>query len=300
MIEAMRGTRPERAIEQAVERDGVIRSGESVLIACSGGSDSVGVAAILNALAKPLDLRLHLAHVNHGVRKSAWQDEAVALRVSASLGIPLRTIALRAQRADEAYLREVRYDALIETAQRVNATVVATGHNAEDQTETVLLSLFRGTGPMGIAGMPARRELAPGVDLARPLMRFPRGEIREYVQSAGLPYSIDPTNADTSLRRNAVREALAALRPLFPGLDSAVARAAAVVGDELAGSSHAVLRRQVRETLQEHQALRNVDFEHIEAAVRTLERGGSGRFAMAPGVEVTIENGELTVHREQR
>lgn len=296
----MRGTRPERAIEQAVEQSGIVRAGESVLIACSGGSDSVGVAAILSALAKPLDLRLRLAHVNHGVRESAWQDEAVALRASAALGIPLTAIALKPERRDEATLREARYDALIEAAQRYDASVVATGHNAEDQTETVLLALFRGTGPIGVAGMPARRELAPGVDLARPVMRFPRAEIREYVQTAGLPYSIDPTNADVSFRRNAVREALAALRPLFPGLDSAVARAACVIGDELAGAPHAALRKQVRETLQEHQALRDVDFEHIEAAVRTLERGGSGRFAMGPGVEVTIENGELTVHREQR
>ena len=294
------GTRPERALEQAVEREGIIRKGETVLIACSGGSDSVGVAAILNAVAKPLDLRLHVAHVNHGIRESAWQDEAVALRVSAALRIPLQTIALHPKRADEATLREARYGALTEAARAVKADVVATGHNAEDQTETVLLALFRGTGPAGLAAMPGRRELAEGMEIARPLLRFPRSEIREYVQAAGLPYSIDPTNAHVTLRRNAVRGALATLRPLFPGLDSAVARAAALIGDELAGSSHAVLRRQVRETLQEHQALRNVDFEHIEAAVRTLERGGSGRFAMAPGVEVTIENGELTVHREQR
>ena len=296
----MRGTRPERAIEQAVEQGGVIHKGESVLIACSGGSDSVGVAAILAAIAKPMDLRLTLAHVNHGVRKSAWQDEAVVLRVGAALGIRAKTVALHPQRGDEATMRDARYEALAETARACGASVVATGHNAEDQTETVLLALFRGTGPQGLAGMPARRNLAEGVDLARPLLRFARAEIREYVQSAGLPYGLDPTNADLAFRRNAVREALAALRPLFPGLDAAVARAAQVVGDELVQAPQAALRRQVRETLREHQALRGVDFDHIEAAVRALERGGSGRFSMGSGVEVTIENGELTVHREMR
>jgi hypothetical protein len=71
-----------------------------------------------------------------------------------------------------------------------------------------------------------------------------------------------------------------------------------VVGDELAEAPQAALRRQVRERLREHQALRGVDFDHIEAAVRALERGGSGRFAMGAGVELAIENGELTVHRE--
>lgn len=296
----MRGTRPERAIEQSIERDGAIRKGDRVVVACSGGSDSVGLAAILAAIAKPMELQLLLAHVNHGVRRSAWQDEAVALRVGAALGLPVRTIALGGTGADEASLRDARYAALTGVARAWGGNVVATGHNAEDQTETVLLALFRGTGPQGLAGMPARRALEGGVDLTRPLLRFERAEIRAYVQAAGLPYAIDPTNADASYRRNAVRGALAALRPLFPGLDSAVSRAAELVSGELEGAPEAALRRQVRETLREHQALRGVDFEHIEAAVRALERGSSGRFSMGPGIELTIEDGQLTVHRELR
>lgn len=296
----MRGTRPERALEQAVEQSGVICHGDRVLVACSGGSDSIGVAAILAAIAKPMELRVTLAHVNHGVRASAWQDEAVVLRASAALGVPVRTVALQTERRDEATLRDARYDALAGTARECSANVIVTGHNAEDQTETVLLALFRGTGLDGLAGMPPRREMAPGIALARPLLRFTRAEIRQYVHAAGLPYAVDPTNADETYRRNAVRSALAALRPLFPGLDAAVARAAQVVADEVAQAPQAGLRRQVRETLREHQALRGVDFEHIEAAVRALERGGNGRFAMSPGVELTIENGELTVHREMR
>ncbi len=295
----MRGTRPERAIEQAVEAAGVVRKGDRVLVACSGGSDSVGVAAILVAVAKPMHLHVVLAHVNHGVRASAWQDEAVALRIAAALDVPVKVIALRPDRGDEAALREARYERLAGAARDCAATVVVTGHNAEDQTETVLLALFRGTGPQGLAGMRARRELTGGLELARPLLQFPRAEIRAYVQNAGLPYCIDPTNADAAFRRNAVREALAALRPLFPGLDAAVARAARVVGDELFETSQAALRRQVRERLREHEALLGVDFDHVEAAVRALERGTTGRFSMSSGVELTIENGELTVHRER-
>lgn len=296
----MRGTRPGRAIEQSVERDGVIRRGDRVLVACSGGSDSVGLAAILAAVAKPLDLRVTLAHVNHGVRDSAWQDEAVALRVSAALALPLRVAALSGERSDEASMRDARYELLRDIARETGAGVVATGHNAQDQTETVLLALFRGTGPLGLAGIPARRALAGSIDLARPVLRFERAQIRRYVQSAGLPYAVDPTNGDPAYRRNAVREALAALRPLFPGLDAAVSRAAEVMAAEAAGEPVAALRRQVRETLRQHQALRGVDFEHVEAAVRALDRGGSGRFAMGSGVELAIENGHLTVHREMR
>lgn len=294
----MRGTKPARAIEQIVKREGVIRPRERVLVACSGGSDSVALAAILRALAKTLRLQLTLGHVNHGLRASAWQDEAVVLQAAAALGLPFKVAALNAGRRDEAALREARYAALETLARDAGATVVATGHTASDQTETVLLTLFRGSGPEGLAGMPARRPLAAGLELARPLLRCDRESLRSLVQRAGLPYAIDPTNADRALRRNAVRLALEALRPLFPGLDGAVARAAEVVGAELAQRPAAALRRQVRSALREHEALAGVDFEHVEAAVRALQSRASGRFFMAPGIEIVIENGALLVHRE--
>lgn len=294
----MRGTKPLLAVEQNVRRDGVIRLGEHVLIACSGGSDSVALAAILQALSKTLRLRLTLAHVNHGVRESAWQDEAVVLRVSAALGLPLKVMGLQLSRRDEAAMREARYEALEGLAGQAGATVVATGHTASDQTETVLLALFRGAGADGLAGMPARRRLGKDLELARPLLRLERDELRSYVQHAGLPYAIDPTNADRTLRRNAVRTALEALRPLFPGLDAAVARAAEVVGAEFGATPLAAARRQVREALREHEALGGVDFEHVEAAVRALQQGASGRFFMAPGVEIEVANGALVVQRK--
>ncbi|HET9393159.1 MAG TPA: tRNA lysidine(34) synthetase TilS [Candidatus Rubrimentiphilum sp.] len=294
----MRGTKPLLGIEQSVKRDGAIRAGEHVLIACSGGSDSVALAAILQALLKPLRLRLTLAHVNHGVRESAWQDEAVVLRVAAALGLPLKVMGLQLRRRDEAAMREARYEALERLAREAGATVVATGHTAGDQTETVLLALFRGAGADGLAGMPARRALGMDLELARPLLRLEREELRSYVQFAGLPYAIDPTNADRTLRRNAVRLALEALRPLFPGLDAAVARAAEVVGAELAATPLAAARRQVRQALREHEALDGVDFEHVEAAVRALQQGASGRFFMAPGVEIEVAGGALVVQRK--
>lgn len=296
----MRGAHPERALEQAVERDGVLQQGEHVLLACSGGADSAGLAALLAALAKPLDLTLTLAHVNHGLRASAWQDEAVTLRIAAALGLRAIVRGLNVQGSGENALRDARYDALTGMARECGANAVATAHTAEDQTETVLLALFRGTGSRGLAGMPGRRELTPGVDLIRPLLRRARADVTAYVQFAALPYAVDPTNADLTLRRNAVREALGALRPLFPSLDEAVSRAAFLMQEEIEAGPQAARREQVRRTLQTHGALEGVDFEHVAAAVRALERGRSGRFHMAPGVELSVENGELTVHREVR
>lgn len=295
----MRGARPQRAVEEAIERGGAIRRGERVLAACSGGPDSVALVAALAAVAKPMELTLTMAHVNHGTRASAWQDECVSARIAATFGLAFDTIALSTTQTSENALRDARYDALVESAARCGASAIATAHHAEDQSETVLLALFRGAGIDGVAGMRSRRPLRDGLDLVRPLLRTDAETLRAYCHVNALPYCVDPTNADLGLRRNAVRDALDALRPLFPGLDEAVARAAELAGDELGDAERAVLRRRVRERLAEAGALRDVDFTHVEAAVRTLERGGSGRFHMKTGVELEIESGEIAGIRKR-
>lgn len=296
----MRGNRPHRALEQHLTESAIVRKSERVLIACSGGSDSVGLAALLNAVTPALDLNLALGHVNHGTRRSAWQDEAVVLAVSAALGIPVLVRRIASERHDEATLRAARYEALTEMARSCGAGAVVTAHTAEDQTETVLLALFRGTGATGLAGMPERRALSDGIDLVRPVLGVERVAVQAYVLRAGLPFAIDPTNDYTEYRRNALRQALNALRPLFPGLDRAVSRAAGLVGEDSAKTARARQRQELRELLARHDALADVDFAHIAAAVRALERGGAGRFHMAPGVELHVREGTVSVYRERR
>jgi tRNA(Ile)-lysidine synthase len=293
----MRGAKPEAAIEQSFERDGVIRKGDRVVIACSGGADSVALAAAMAAVRKPMELDMALAYVHHGTRESAWQDECVVLRLGATFGLPVRVVQLELDRRDEATLRTARYDALANVALEVGANVVATAHHQEDQSETVMLALLRGTGPEGMAGMRPRRALVDGVELARPLLRIAAEDLRHYCHVHALPYAVDPTNTDLGIRRNAVREALDVLRPLFPGLDAAVARTAELVGEELERTDRAALRRRVRDALDAEEALRDVDFEHVEAAVRTLERGGSGRFHMKAGLELEITDGAIAVRK---
>jgi tRNA(Ile)-lysidine synthase len=240
-----------------------------------------------------MELALSVAHVNHGTRRSAWQDECVALRVAATFEVPIDVVALDAPPDTENELRGRRYAAVADVARRRAADVVATAHHAEDQSETVLLALFRGAGPEGLTGMAPRRTLIEGVDLARPLLRFPASELREYCHAEALPYAVDPTNADDDRRRNAVRNALDALRPLFPGLDGAVARAAHLVGDEARAPERAELRRKVRARLAQDDTLRDVDFTHVEAAVRALESGSSGSFYMKAGIWLEIEGGAI-------
>ena len=263
----MRGARPERALDAVVRRALRPASGVRVCVALSGGPDSVALAALLDRLAREDGGDVVLAHVNHGVRASAGQDECVALSVGARLSRRVLVARLQPAASDEAALRDARYAALARLAREVDATVVATAHTAEDQTETVLLALFRGSGLDGLAGMAPRRSLADGIELVRPLLRVTRAELATELRHSGLPYALDPSNEDTRYRRNALRAHLAALRDDFPNLDRAVARCGEIVRGELGETPRAQARRALRAQLSEQGALRDVSFAAIEAAL---------------------------------
>lgn len=297
----MRASHPEHALVQLIERGDVVKRGERIVVALSGGSDSVALAALLAAVAKPMELQLTFAHVNHGVRASAWQDECIALRLAATFEVPIKLVTLSGEHTDESRMRDARYAALAEIAAACGAGAVATAHHAQDQAETVLLALLRGAGPEGLAGIAARRPLAQDVEVIRPLLRVMPADLRYYCHVHALPYAVDPTNADAGRRRNAVRETLEALRPHFPALDAAVARTAELVASELAGDPRAGLRREVRDVLREHDNLKDVDFLHIESVVRALESGASGRFHMKAGLALTVERGRIaTIERDSK
>src|ERR1700676_4783024 len=172
----MRGARPERALDAVVRGALRFERGATICVACSGGPDSVALASIVDRLARAALVEVALAHVNHGVRESALQDECVVLSIGARLG--RRTLIARPQleRDDEATLRDARYAALAALARETGAASVATAHTAEDQTETILLALFRGTGLGGLAGIAPRRPLTPEIELVRPLLRVTHAE----------------------------------------------------------------------------------------------------------------------------
>jgi tRNA(Ile)-lysidine synthase len=230
----MRGARPERNLDAAVRRAMRAPRAARLLLACSGGPDSVALASVLARLAAGGRWELVLGHVNHGRRAGAAQDECVVLSVGERLGCRVLVARPRIARDDEATLRDARYTALTTLASDVGAGEVLTAHTAEDQTETVLLALFRGTGLAGLAGMPERRPLAPGIELVRPLLRVSRRELAIELRTGGLPYVLDPTNDDVRYRRNALRRRLTGLRADFPHLDRAVARCAAIVAAQRA------------------------------------------------------------------
>ena len=285
----MRGARPARALELSVAAALGDCAGETVLAAVSGGPDSAALAALLKNAAAGRGARVVLGHVNHAARPSADRDEGVVLGLGAALRAPVVLARLDGAVRDEARMRDARYAALVRLAAQTGARRIFAAHHAEDQTETVLLALFRGAGPHGTAGMAPQRALGQGVTLVRPLLEVPRARLVACAAAERLPYAFDPSNAVEGFRRNALRQALRELRLVFPHLDAAVARHAALVRDEGAGTPRAGLRRLVRAGLAGLLGdARDVGRERVDALALALERGSRGRHFVRRDVEVVV------------
>jgi tRNA(Ile)-lysidine synthase len=194
-----------------------------VVAAVSGGPDSVAMLRALWALKRRAGGQgtLYVAHLNHLSRGEASDaDQAWLEQLCHTLGIPLEVdradvAALAAKQGDgwESAARLARYDFLRHTAQRLGARWVAVAHTADDQVETVLHRLVRGTGLAGLAGMHRVRSLSPTVTLVRPLLGLGREELRAYLADIGQGFCHDSTNADVRYTRNRLRhELLPALR----------------------------------------------------------------------------------------
>lgn len=209
--------------------------GGRILAAVSGGPDSVCLAHWLSVQARRKGLAVRLLHVHHGLRgREADRDAAFVAKLGVKLGLPV-TIAradvkglakARGLGLEEAGRKE-RYRILAARARRGRFSAVATGHQLDDQAETVLLHLLRGTSLEGLGGMPPRRVLAPGVALIRPLLPLTREEVRDYLEVHGLLSRQDRSNSDSKFTRNWVRrEVLPLLEDRAPGVKERLAAVA--------------------------------------------------------------------------
>ena len=155
-------------------------------------------------------------HVNHGLRgQAAKQDETFCKTLCKQLDIPLfikqvdaKKVAQKQDLSPEHGARKARYKAYGQIAQKWGATKLALGHHADDQAETFLLNLLRGTKLQGLAGIPLRRPLRPGVEIVRPLLCITRADVETYLRQNGLTHVRDQTNFDDAYRRNWVRNTL--------------------------------------------------------------------------------------------
>ena len=209
-----------------------------------------------------------LAHVNHGTRDSAWQDECVVLSIGARLGRAVRIAALAPGAADEAALRAARYDALERIAREAGATAIATAHTAEDQTETVLLALFRGTGPDGLGGMPRAARWRRHRSRAA-LLRVTHEQLRAELP-ARAALRARSTNAQTRYRLTRCANASTTCGPTSLTRHGGRTLCGIVRAER---RQRARARNALRETARAR-ALRDIPFERIEAA---LDAGPAGQ-----------------------
>ncbi len=205
---------------------GMLPRGGRVLLALSGGRDSMALLHALLALQEPFGFTLCAAHYNHRLRgEEAARDAAFAEKVCRDLGIPflagqgdVKQAAAQTGRGIEETARDMRYAFLEEAAAQLGAERIATAHHADDNVETMLLHLTRGTGLRGLGGIaPVRGKLI------RPLLTTARAAVEAYVAKGQIPFVEDGTNQDTNLTRNRLRhEILPLLREINPQLTTAV------------------------------------------------------------------------------
>jgi tRNA(Ile)-lysidine synthase len=271
-----------------------------VLVAVSGGADSLCLAHLLQRSQPQTGIRaLHIATLDHGLRGQAGQEDAqFVCQIGAQWGVPVHharrdvpAIAASCQLGVEEAARLTRYTYLSTAAREIHAQTIAVGHHADDQAETLLMHLIRGTGLAGLRGMQpvtplSDQHLLPGEiapsDLAiiRPLLHIPRRDIEAYCAAHNLTPREDATNTDTTYLRNWVRhDLLPQLARHNPQISTTISQTAAVLSDDytkLSSVTQAALTAITRAADGQHVRLDRAVFRAIDpdpSGARAIQRG---------------------------
>lgn len=233
-------------ILQIVQARRLFRRGEKILVAVSGGADSMVLLHVLHELSAKNDWHLTVAHLNHQLRgRSSDADEKLVIRAAKKWKLPVvieradvKGISSRSRLSLEMAARKIRHEFLVRTAARLNVRKIALAHHADDQVELFFLRLLRGSGSEGLSGMkwsspsPANQR----IQLVRPLLGQGKEMLREYAGAAKVPFREDASNASLDFQRNRIRhELLPLLRQKYqPALDTVILRLMDVLGAESA------------------------------------------------------------------
>lgn len=321
-------------------RDGLGRCGirgERLLVGVSGGADSVALLRGLIELSAEYSLELQPAHLNHGLRgRASDADTEFVKQLSDRFQLPCEIGRVSDEKlsADQSGLEEsarlLRHQFLAEAAAKLQCAKIVLAHTLDDQIETVLHHVLRGTGIAGLRGIPAVRNSSAGIPIARPLLAICRATIEDYLRECGQPFRIDVSNCDTSLTRNRLRHVVLPLlrEQINPQVDLALSRLAeqsAEVEEALKFVARRLVERAVkdrqidscridcrefigqprhlvRETFREVWLMQNwplqaMTFEHFNRLADLLESRGTCVF---PGqIEVRFHTENLLVLRKQ-
>ena len=208
----------ENKVAEFIESNGLFGSEDKVLLAVSGGADSTALLYAVCALKAEgvMGGELVCAHVNHQLRGAeADADEDFVVREAAGLNVPVMTrrvdvreYAHKNKLSIETAGRELRIEGLVDIAKANNCNMIATAHQKDDNAETILQRLTRGTGYRGLGGIWPKKTFEMGVTFVRPLLCVTRAEIIEYLEERGTAWRVDRTNIDYSYRRNFIRHRL--------------------------------------------------------------------------------------------
>ena len=334
--EARPPSRLDRLFDEAVARYGLIGDGDGILVGVSGGPDSVALLHLLAARAPARRLHVGVAHLDHALRPESGWDADFVKRMAEGLGLEVHMARIdvaemkhRSHLSLEEAAREARYEFFRKTAALHGYAKVALGHHADDNAETLLLHLLRGSGRLGLGSIRAIREGG----YVRPLLRATRGDIEHYLQSHELPFLSDRTNTDSAILRNRIRHQLIPMleQDFRRGVRATLNRTAEVLAAEeewiegllrpvvdrmitenrpgrlvlaaadLGELPLAAARRIVRAALRHLQGdLRRIGFAHVEQIIHLSRRHGEAGPVHLPGfVRVWREQKQLVFERRE-
>lgn len=297
-------------IAHYIKKLDLLEGGERVLIGLSGGPDSLSLMHILHMLSSDFNLSLSALYVDHGLRPADTAGEIeFCHNACKALGIDfnfrevdVKTSPLKGTHGLQAAARELRYAALYEAAHTANASRIALGHTKDDNGETFLINLIRGSGMKGLSGIPPRRGA-----IIRPLLETSRDEIVSFLSSRKLAYVKDPSNLMDKYLRNSLRHRLLPeLTRINPNILETLYRTSEILRQEdeylelqvtkslmrlisrktperlelfltpMETMPTVLLRRSIRRALREIKGIPPLSFRHIEYIIELIHRGKSG------------------------
>ena len=215
-----------------IRENNLIQKGDVIVVGVSGGPDSITLLTCLNKYKEKINCKIIVAHINHLIRKDSTEDEQFVENYCQKNEIPVfikrakvEEIAKEQKRGTEEVGRKIRYDFFNEVLKQNNANKIAVAHNLNDNAETMLLNLIRGTGLQGLEGIKPKNN-----NIIRPLINCKREEIEEYCKKNNLNPRIDSTNSQNIYRRNIIRnQILPELKEINPNIVETLSKTAQII-----------------------------------------------------------------------